>query len=102
MAKLFGGKYVVLIGDLLQLPLVQKQQIFMKHKKGEYQGFQGLLWKDVFHLFELTVRQNSDSEFADKLSRVGKGKHTSADLKNWNFGRYWHFCSARKMWLLIP
>lgn len=43
MAKLFGGKYVVLIGDLLQLPLVQKQQIFMKHKKGEYQGFQGLL-----------------------------------------------------------
>ena len=81
MPTMFGGKYVIVISDLLQLPLDKKQQIFMKHKKGEYQGFQGLLWKDVFHLFELTVRQNSDSEFADKLSRVGEGKYTSTYIK---------------------
>ena len=43
MPTMFGGKYVIVISDLLQLPLDKKQQIFMKHKKGEYQGFQGLL-----------------------------------------------------------
>ena len=50
MSKVFGGIFVILSGDLLQLPPVQQQEIFMKHKNREYQVFQCLLWKYVFHL----------------------------------------------------
>ena len=58
MSKVFGGIFVILSGDLLQLPPDQQQEIFMKlfldpllkHKNREYQVFQCLLWKYVFHL----------------------------------------------------
>ena len=55
----------------------------MKHKKREYQAFQGSLWEYVFHLYEVAdiVRQSSDPEFVDILSRVREGKHTSADIE---------------------
>ena len=75
-------EYVALSGDLLQLPPVQRQQIFIKHQ-GEHQAFQGLVLEDVFHLYKLTdiACQSSDPEFADKLSRVREAKQTSTDIK---------------------
>ena len=81
--KVFGDISLLLSGDLLQLPPVQQQQIFMKHKKGSYKAFQGSLWEEFFRLYELTdiVRQSSDPEFADILSRVHEGNHT--DTSNW-------------------
>lgn len=63
--------------------MVQQQPIFMKHKKGEYQAFQGCLWVDVFHLWKLAgiVCQRDDSEFADILSRVCEHNHTSTGIE---------------------
>ena len=46
MPKVFGRISVILSGDLFQLPTVKKQQIFMKHKKGECPAFQGSLRED--------------------------------------------------------
>ena len=68
--KIFGGISVILSGDLLQLPPVQQQQVFMKHKKREYQTFQGLLWEYVFHSYKLAVILNLQIY-----------KHTSTDIK---------------------
>ena len=51
MSKVFRGVSVILSGDLLQLPTVQQQQVFTKHKKGECQAFHE---RCFFHLHELT------------------------------------------------
>ena len=55
----------------------------MKHKKGEYEACQSSLWEDVFHLYELAdiVRQSSDPEFADIISRVREGKQILTNIE---------------------
>ena len=47
MPKVFGGISVILSGDLLQLPSVQQQQIFMKQKRRN-QAFQGFFMGRCF------------------------------------------------------
>ena len=79
----FGGVSVIAIGDLLQLPPVNQQGVYMCPKKGTYESFQGSIWQNLFYLHELTeiVRQSSDPEFAELLSRLREGDHTKNDIK---------------------
>ena len=78
---LFGGVSVLLIGDLLQLPPVKQQSIFVCARKGTYEALSGSLWEE-FQLHELVeiVRQSSDPEFAAILNRVREGKQTDDDV----------------------
>ncbi len=71
---IFGGVSVLLIGDLLQLPPVKQQSIFVCARKGTYEALSGSLWEE-FQLHELVeiVRQSSDPEFAAILNRVREG-----------------------------
>ena len=79
---LFGGVSILVIGDLLQLPPVNQQGIFSCGNENTYKALAPSLWRDVFKLHELfeIVRQSSDPEFANLLSRVREDEHTDEDL----------------------
>ena len=79
----FGGVSVIAIGDLLQLPPVNQQGIYMCPKNGTYESFQESVWQNLFVLHELTeiVRQRSDPEFAELLKRLREGKNTQHDIE---------------------
>ena len=68
--------------DLMQLPPVKQQAIFMNPHKGCYEALHGSLWQELFKLHELVdiVRQISDPTFASILSRIREGNHTDDDM----------------------
>ena len=74
------------------------------HKKGKYQAFKGVLWEDVFHLYQSKdiARQSSNSESVDILNRVLKGKHISTDWKNGSLERCWHFAHKIILIYILP
>ena len=76
----FGGISILAVGDFLQLPPVCAQSVFEDSPK-PLSALAGNVWERKFKLHELTeiVRQVSDPEFADILSRVREGKQTKED-----------------------
>ena len=78
----FGEVSVMTVRDLLLLPPVKQQGIYINPKKGSYDALHGSLWQRYFNLFELMeiVRQSSDPDFAKILSRVREGKKTDTDI----------------------
>ena len=48
----FGRVSLLVIGDFLQLPLVNQKGVFMKPSKGSYRSFNGWL-REKFQLHEL-------------------------------------------------
>ena len=70
-SSLFGGVSLLVVGDFLQLPPVNQNDVFMKPIKGLYRSFIGWLW-EIFQLHELVeiVRQTSDLDFAQLVNRV--------------------------------
>ena len=71
----FGGKSVILCGDLYQLPPVNGKPVYM-HDSSYIQGILGLeLWRK-FSIAELTevMRQRGDFQFIDLLNQVRIGE----------------------------
>lgn len=82
----FGGKHIILMGDLLQLPPVNEDSAYMslsKEKVRKYVGSVGTinLWTHLFEYDELltNVRQQNDSTYQEILSRVRFGIMTTED-----------------------
>ena len=77
----FGGLCLLVVGDFLQLPPVNRKGVFMKPSKGSYRSFIGWLW-EKFQLHELVeiVRQSSDPDFAQLLNRFREGQQTDNDV----------------------
>ncbi|XP_024872055.1 uncharacterized protein LOC112454736 [Temnothorax curvispinosus] len=84
----FGGKHVLLFGDLLQLPPVRENFIFVPLSKAEFNKYIGSvgttpeewLWQK-FQYDELTInmRQQGDTAYRELLSRVCIGLLTTSD-----------------------
>lgn len=82
----FGGKHIILMGDLLQLPPVNADSAYMNltiDKIQKYIGSIGAvnLWADLFSYDELltNVRQQDDTTYQEILSRVRFGILTTTD-----------------------
>jgi hypothetical protein len=77
--ELFGGKHVIFVGDLYQLPPVKDSFCFdtLNGEKGSK-----FLWEG-FHMFELTeiMRQKDHIAYAELLNRLRDGSHTAEDIR---------------------
>ena len=89
----FGGKHVVVFGDLLQLPPVFERPVYEALTGKEMQNFVGALsgidlWRDLFSYEELIInmRQKSDPEFTanldNKKSSPSKRLISSSEHRN--------------------
>ena len=78
--KIFGGLSILAVGDLMQLNPVGEKPIYKALTTG-YATPTSSVWSN-FSIFELeeTVRQKYDPAFAQLLSRVREGKHTTLDI----------------------
>ncbi|XP_043271252.1 uncharacterized protein [Venturia canescens] len=76
----FGKKHIIVFGDLLQLPPVREEPVFMKLSKDKIQKFIGSLcssnlWSNLFKYDELSInmRQKNDSSYREMLSKIRLG-----------------------------
>ena len=76
----FGGKNVLFVGDILQLPPVRGQPVFdkvtastLKYRLGSMGAVN--IWRDTVTYDELTIneRQKTDQKFSEMLDRVRRG-----------------------------
>lgn len=84
----FGKKHILLFGNLLQLPPVHEDSIFvnLSNKKiDKYFGCLGTvnLWTTLFDYDELTInmRQQGDESYCELLSRIRIGLLTKSDYE---------------------
>lgn len=74
--QLFGGKTVILFGDLLQLPAVTN------NTSQSRQIYESQLWSKFYPFFlHENCRQSQDTIYAALLNRVRFGTHTTKDLE---------------------
>ena len=81
----FGGKQVIVFGDLFQLPPIanKQEENYLKDKYGNIFFFNSNAYKNGnFGFIELTYnhRQNGDAQYFDILNRIREGKTTDIDL----------------------
>ncbi|MGM9601349.1 MAG: ATP-dependent RecD-like DNA helicase [Faecousia sp.] len=81
----FGGKQMLLFGDLFQLPPVAqaKEMEFLHDKYGGIHFFCAKAYKQGdFQFFELTInhRQKEDADYFALLNRIRDGSTTAADI----------------------
>ena len=81
--KLFGGKALIAVGDLYQLPPSKGKPIFVDHKEELLNLCHP--WKDIT-LIVLTeiMRQKNDTEFAELLNRLRTGASVDTDIETMN------------------
>ena len=84
----FGGKNMLFVGDILQLPPVNGSPVFEKVTKSAVKCKLGSLtavniWLDTVTYDELTIngRQKTDSKFSDRLDCVRRGFPTDETLQ---------------------
>ncbi|XP_053596153.1 ATP-dependent DNA helicase PIF1-like [Microplitis demolitor] len=84
----FGGRHVVVFGDLLQLPPVHEDPSYMTLSSADAQKYiRSLtsvnLWSDLFSYEELAInmRQKTDKVYSELLSRVRVSSMTFDDIK---------------------
>ena len=78
-SQLFAGLSVIAVGDLYQLPPINRKPVFSEYKtktRNLYHPWQ------VFTMIELTeiMRQKDDQHFAELLNRFRTGSQTNKDL----------------------
>lgn len=83
--KLFGGKQLILFGDLFQLPPIAKpdEYRFLQDRFGGIYFFNSDIYKKAdFKFIELSInhRQQDDVPFFNVLNRIREGKINSDDL----------------------
>ena len=84
--KPFGGKQMILIGDIFQLPpVVRNEEIeFIKKAYGGIFFYDANIYKEGnFKFIELkdNHRQNKDTKFRDVLNHIRVGKISEADIE---------------------
>ncbi|XP_044582956.1 ATP-dependent DNA helicase PIF1-like [Cotesia glomerata] len=84
----FGGKHVVVFGDLLQLPPVHENPSYVTLSSQDAEKYVGSLcsvnlWTDLFCYEELRInmRQKTDNIYGQLLSRVRVASMTNEDIK---------------------
>ncbi|XP_074111642.1 uncharacterized protein LOC141535587 [Cotesia typhae] len=84
----FGGKHVVVFGDLLQLPPVHENPSYVTLSSQDAEKYVGSmcsvnLWTDLFSYEELRInmRQKTDNIYGQLLSRVRVASMTNDDIK---------------------
>ena len=87
--KLFGGKQIILFGDLFQLPPVVKraEEHYLKDRYGGiFFFFSNAYRQGDFHFIELITnhRQKGDAWFFAILNRMREGKVTDEDIRTLN------------------
>ena len=71
---LYGGVSILTVVDLQQLPPVMKQPVYALSKDGYKWLNPTHLWRDMFHLYELTeIMRQKNKDFAQLLNRVRLG-----------------------------
>ena len=84
--KPFGGKQILIFGDLFQLPPIAKGKVLEKFLQDNFGGlffFNTSAYKEAnFDFIELSInhRQNGDNQFFEILNRVREGKQSSTDI----------------------
>lgn len=86
---LFGGKQVIIFGDLFQLPPIasRDEEKYLKYKYGGMFFFNSYAYNvGNFKFIELQTnhRQESDAEFFDVLNRIREGISTQEDIQKIN------------------
>lgn len=76
----FGNISVLVVGDLMQLNPVGEKPVYKSHT-AIYAALVSSPW-ELFSLYELKqiVRQKEDPRFANILSRIRLGEHTTEDV----------------------
>lgn len=94
--EIFGGKSVILFGDLAQLPPVGDSWIFQPNFSQLYSEILGSFVWDLFKHYELTeiMRQQDDKIFSVALNHLSKG-----ELKN---EEYDLFCNRESTLSEVP
>ena len=87
--KLFGGKQVIIFGDLFQLPPIanKSEESYLNRKYGGIYFFNSDTYKNGnFHFIELRTnhRQEKDLEFFETLNRIREGSITQNDIDKIN------------------
>jgi len=84
----FGRKHILLFGDLLQLPPVREDPVFVELSNDKINKYIGSLnavnlWTTLFNYDELTInmRQQGDESFRQLLSRIRIGLVTKSDCE---------------------
>lgn len=84
----FGGKQVIMFGDVYQLPPVVEEGLikYFEHVHGGFYFFNALVWKKVdFKIFELTqVFRQKDPVFKDILNAVRDGSVVDSQIETLN------------------
>ena len=86
----FGGKQIILFGDLFQLPPIAKAQehSYLQDRYGGVYFFCSSAYRSGgFRFLELTInhRQEKDIEYFSLLNRIRDGSTTADDIKVLNF-----------------
>lgn len=103
----FGGKQVILFGDLFQLPPIAKkaEHDYLEDRYGGIFFFCSEAYKDnKFNFIELTTnhRQKSDNAYFEILNRVREGKVTSEDIDTLNSRKIQDVDTLRRTLQLFP
>lgn len=89
----FGGKRMIIFGDLFQLPAISKRR-----NDNDSQLYQSDLW-NKFELTEL-CRQRDDPEYGQLLNRVRIGEQAAEDLVTLQRRELWIRSSENRSLLL--
>lgn len=82
----FGKKHIFLFGDLLQLPPVHEDLLFIELSKSKIEKYIGAMGSvNLWSLFsydelQINVRQQGDNSYRDILTRIRIGTITDSDV----------------------
>lgn len=104
---LFGGKQIILFGDLFQLPPIAKreEEILLKRKYGGIYFFQSYAYKcGNFRFIDLQInhRQKNDILYFQILNRIREGEVTDDDIIHINSKAINNPIDTRKILKLFP
>lgn len=103
----FGGKQMIVLGDLFQLPPIAKkqEQAYLKNRYGGVFFFNSIAYRSGnFRFMELSVnhRQEQDAQFFEMLNRIREGKVLAEDIDKMNTRFLSDKSEYRRLMTLFP